>query len=132
MGKNCTNRGSDPSRYSVWLTQDDSIKTYEIRRPSRSKAQFLLHLGDWHRKALRDLIAARQFLLEVTKSFTERSGSTPNDDVQPKLAGKVLVDLDYLIETLRPVNNEIEQLQRSVSSSEIGRKGSRQSLMVIH
>ena len=56
------------------------IKTYKIRRPSRSKAQYLLHLADCQRKAFQDLIAARQFLLEVTKSFAERFGSMSDDD----------------------------------------------------
>ena len=114
------------------------IKAYEIRRPSRSKAQYLLHLGDCQRKALQDLIAARHFLLQVTKSFMGRLASTTDNDsvkgsidVQPKLASKVLVDLDYLVEALRPLTDEIDKLQHSVSSSEGNRQGFRQSLMVL-
>ena len=99
------------------------IKIYEIRRPSRSKAQYLLHLGDCQSKALQDLITARQFLLEATKTFAERFGPISDDDsakgsidVQPKLADKILLDLDYLIEALRPLAKEIDKLQHSVSS----------------
>lgn len=75
-------------------------------------------------KALQGLITARQFLLEVTKSFSERSSSVSEDDpikgtidVQPKLAGKTLGDLDYLIKALRPLTEEIDKLQQSVSLS---------------
>ncbi|KAI4130371.1 MAG: hypothetical protein LQ347_003416 [Umbilicaria vellea] len=100
-----------------------AMMLYEIRRPSRSKGQFLLHLDDCQRKALHDLIVARQFLLEVTDSSAERSGSKSDGDstkgtkgsldVQPKLAAKIFMDLDYLIEALKPLGDEIERLQRS-------------------
>ncbi|KAA6408190.1 MAG: hypothetical protein FRX48_07932 [Lasallia pustulata] len=103
------------------LRQVLTLMTYKIRRPSRSKAQYLLHLADCQRKAFQDLIAARQFLLEVTKSFAERFGSMSDDDsakgsinVQPKLADKTLIDLDYLIEALRPPADDVDKLQHSI------------------
>lgn len=51
-------------------------------------------------------------------------------DVQPKLAGKIFMDLDYLIEALKPLSDEIEKLQRSVRSSD-NPPGFRQSLLVL-
>lgn len=140
MGHGCTNRSSSSSRCSIWLIRDTSIQLYEIRRPSRSKGQFLLHLDDCQRKALHDLIVARQFLLEVTDSSAERSGSKSDGDstkgtkgsldVQPKLAAKIFMDLDYLIEALKPLGDEIERLQRSVRPSG-NRSGFRQSLLLL-
>ncbi|KAA6408789.1 MAG: hypothetical protein FRX48_07132 [Lasallia pustulata] len=103
------------------LRQVLTLMIYEIRRPLRSKAQYLIHLADYQRKAFQDLIAARQFLLEVTKSFAERFGSMSDHDsakgsinVQPKLADKTLIDLDYLIEALRHLADDVDKLQNSI------------------
>lgn len=124
MGQGWTKCIPSTLRCSIRLIREIPIQLYEIRRPSRSKAQFLLHLGDCQRKASDDLIVARQFLLEVTNSFAERSGSMSDDgstkgsfNVKPKLAGNIFMDLDYLIEALKPLSDEIERLQLSVRSS---------------